>query len=673
MGLGSPVFRPLLVQGRLLFLAVISIIFTIAGITVPIVNSRVVETIEKSSRYEPSLNLNQMKASIAQFDARAAQYGGDPSARRLRALRNARAVLISWTTDFHQGQLGAYVKASASRQQMSNEIVALIGDLSRIADAPDAGTIATASEETTQKIEPVISALSQEVLSDASELYVRDHEAILINQRLQMAMLIGVVTSGVGLLLFISRQNSELRQMHREQETLTQKFERVSIHDPLTGLLNRNGFEPLVSDACARAKLSGDQVAMLSLDLDQFKVINDVFGHAAGDSLLVSAARCLAATEFPGVRLKAARLGGDEFAVLIEAPQATDKAENIANDIVRRMREPHAVGHVSLTTDTSVGVAFAPAHGSEADDIMFASDIALYRAKSAGRGQVRVYRQSDGDRGLGRQTLELRLKQALTREEFEPYYQPQIDFRTNRVVAVEALIRWRHDGVLLSPAEFLPFAESNGLIVDLDRALLSKVCADLVHIPEPIRVSVNMSVAQIFCDDVVDAFLSRLTHANVAPGRIEVEITETMFLTNAARAANVMNALQNAGVSIALDDFGNGYSSLGYLRRFRFDKLKIDKIFVESLAPGSKELEILRLVSALGKALNQSVIAEGIETDEQSRLVQLAGCDCGQGYFFARPMPLPELIKFIEKQNMQVDRPVEGNSRRELIHEVKSV
>jgi EAL domain-containing protein (putative c-di-GMP-specific phosphodiesterase class I) len=319
-----------------------------------------------------------------------------------------------------------------------------------------------------------------------------------------------------------------------------------------------------------------------------------------------------------------------------------------------------------------VGVAFAPEHGSEAKDIMFASDIALYRAKAAGRGQVRVYRQSEGNSGLGRQTLEMRLRQALAREEFEPFYQPQIDFRTNRVVAVEALIRWRHDGVVLSPPEFLPFAETNGLIVDLDRTMLSKVCADLAHIPEPIRVSVNMSVAQIFCEDVVEAFLGRLARANVAPGRVEAEITETMFLTNAARAASVMNALQDAGVSIALDDFGNGYSSLGYLRRFRFDKLKIDKIFVETLATDSKELEILRLVSALGKALNQTVVAEGIETAEQSRLVQLAGCDYGQGYFFARPMPLADLLGFIAQRNGSRDADVSRSAERKVIADFKS-
>ena len=642
---------PLNLHGRVWPLMLIAMLFAVAGISLPIFNARVVGAIERTSRYEPTLTMINIRALLARLEAAAAVYELDGSPAHASELRLSLALVKSRLTELRVGQLGQFVAGKRERLASAEKIDARMAELDSIVWTASREGIARAVRSAIQMAEPPLAVLTRDVVSESSRLTAADQDEMRFSQRAQMAMLIGVVASGFALIFVISRQNAGLQRAHLEERRAAETFARIAMRDALTGLYNRNGFAPAVEAACARAHERGDQIALLTLDLDKFKVINDVFSHATGDAMLKSVAGRIEALTASEPRHALARLGGDEFAVLIEGGDAAARAEALAREIVKSVREPHEIGRVMLSTDTSIGIAHAPAHGREASDLMLASDIALYRAKAAGRGVACVFQQSESNQGLGRATLEARLLNAIAAREFLPYYQPQIDLRTGRIVAIEALIRWRHNDVIVPPSDFLPFAEATGLIVNIDRALLTAVCDDLPRLPADIKVSVNLSAAQMFCLDVVEGILTPIANAGVDPGRLEVEITETMLLANVQRVSEVMTTLQQAGLSIALDDFGSGYSSLGYLRRFPFDKLKIDKMFVEDLSERSQAFSIIKTIVALGRALNQTVVAEGIETLEQARIIQLAGCHLGQGFFMARPVGLGELLRLVADRN----------------------
>ena len=636
-------------QGPVWLLTLVALGFAAVGVCVPIFNARVVDTIQRSSRSEPTMTLVQFKAQVARLRASAALAGADPSPVRRRELRLALAIVRSRIGEFKQGQLGEFLASDPQRREKVAVLDQAVSQFGEAAGLSDLGEAARAVDRIAASIEAPLTDLGAAVVSQSNGLMVQDQADMRASQRMQMMMLIGVVASGFGLILFVTRQNAGLKRAHAEQMRLTEKFARIAMYDPLTGLLNRNGFAPEVEAAAARARGRRQRFALLTLDLDKFKVINDVFGHAAGDAILKSVSQRLQTVRNDVGDLHFARLGGDEFAVLVEGGQAA--AEFVSSQIVELIRRPHDVGRLSITADTSIGVALAPDHGEEASDLMLASDIALYRAKAAGRGVTRLFKQSESNQRLGRANLETQLIEAVAAREFVPFYQPQVDLRTGRVVAAEALIRWRHDGAVIAPSEFLPFAEATGLIVEIERALLDALCRDLPSLPPDLKISFNLSAAQMFCTDVVDGLLGPLARARIDVRRLEVEITETMLLTNVDRVSQVMSALQSAGLSIALDDFGSGYSSLGYLRKFPFDKLKIDRMFVEGLAERSQAFTILKTVVALGRALDQSVVAEGVESAEQARLVQLAGCHLIQGYLVSRPVALPELLGLVAARN----------------------
>ena len=280
---------------------------------------------------------------------------------------------------------------------------------------------------------------------------------------------------------------------------------------------------------------------------------------------------------------------------------------------------------------------------------MRGSDIALNRAKSSGRGAINVFDNALDQEAWGWRALESDLAEAIECNEFEPFYQPQIDLQTGTIVAVEALIRWRRDGVIVAPIQFIKLAEETGQIVSIDRMMLGMVSRDALRMPKSIKVAVNLSAAHFLCDDIVDSVAKPLAESRLAPGRLELEITESMLLSNEARTHDVLGRLRDLGASIALDDFGTGYSSLAYLRRFKFDKLKIDKAFVDDVDSLTQSFEILRAITALGRTMDMTVIAEGVERLEQARMALLAGCGLAQGYYFARPMPIEDLLALLRR------------------------
>ena len=407
-------------------------------------------------------------------------------------------------------------------------------------------------------------------------------------------------------------------------------------HDALTGLPNRvrlhEHLETVVADVRA-----GPGVAVLYIDLDGFKGVNDSLGHLAGDDLLRTAAdRIRTCVGQAGL---AARLGGDEFAVVQTGLAQPQAATSLAERLTAAMRVPFSLQGKRAVIGASIGIALAGPSAS-ADGLLRHADLALYRAKAAGRGIWQLYRAEMEDEVQARRVLEQDLKHALADGQFELHYQALMDARTEEVTGFEALLRWNHPvRGRVPPAEFIPLAEEIGLLPSIGAWVLRQACADAVGWPKHVKVAVNFSPVQFLSGDLVREVECALAASGLAAGRLEVEITESVLLQDNDATLGALHRLRSAGVRVSMDDFGTGYSSLSYLRRFPFDKIKIDQSFVRNLGADSGSFEIIRAVVGLGKALNMEILAEGVETIDQFRQLQLEGCDELQGYLISHPRP----------------------------------
>ncbi len=393
---------------------------------------------------------------------------------------------------------------------------------------------------------------------------------------------------------------------------------------------------------CAPASL-GESFAVILLDLDRFKQVNDSLGHPAGDALLCAVAARLKA----GIRDTdvLARLGGDEFAILQTRTMdchhdATAFVERIVNSLI----DPIEIYGQQLAINTSAGIALAPQHGSDSDELIKNADLALYRAKAAGRNGYAIFESAMKDRANARQQLEGELRRAIRNQEFELYYQPQIEARSGTVCGAEALLRWRHPKRgFISPAEFIPVAEENGLIEKLGEWVLQEASAEAMRWPGSIKVAINLSPVQLSRGAFSDTVVQALLRSGLPPERLEVEITENVLLEAEVKTLATISQLRDIGVSVALDDFGTGYSSLSYLTSFPFDRIKIDKFFSINLLERSDCAATVSSVITLARGLGISTVAEGVETIRQFELLKEAGVDYCQGFLFGHPVPAAAL------------------------------
>ncbi|NEU14121.1 EAL domain-containing protein [Methylobacterium sp. BTF04] len=416
-------------------------------------------------------------------------------------------------------------------------------------------------------------------------------------------------------------------------------------HDVLTGLPNRAMFGERIEEALAHLG-RGTPFAVLCLDLDRFKEVNDTLGHPVGDDLLRAVADRLRACvrEIDTV----ARLGGDEFAVILVDVDSPEQAAILARRIIEIVSEPYDLDGHDVAVGVSIGICFAPGDGILCDKLLKNADVALYRAKADGRGIWRFF-EADMDVQLqARRVLEVDLREALANNEFELHYQPIYDFRARRVGGFEALVRWRHPKRgLVPPGEFIAVAEEIGLIVPLGAWCLKTACAEAMRWPDGIKVAVNVSAVQFRDEIVVGSVRDALAESRLPPARLELEITESVLLKDNVATLATLHAMKRLGVRIAMDDFGTGYSSLSYLRSFPFDKIKIDQSFVRDITVKSDSGLIVRAVIGLGLSLGMRTTGEGIETEVQFEKLRLEGCDEGQGYYFSKPAPaamVPEMI-----------------------------
>ncbi len=415
------------------------------------------------------------------------------------------------------------------------------------------------------------------------------------------------------------------------------RIARLAHFDELTGLPNRAFFKRRAMEETRRVSPK-TPFAILCLDLDRFKNVNDTLGHSVGDQLLRAAANRLRLAL--GENDFVARLGGDEFAIIVRDFADVREVEARAAAIIEKLTSPFHIGRNGAVVGASIGIAFAPRDGSTLEELLQNADLALYRAKGEGRGAFRLYDNAMKEKVIDRRSIEMDLHGALANEEFTLFYQPLVRLSDRRTDGFEALIRWRHPSRgLVAPASFIPIAEETGLVAEIGGWVLRRACADLARLPEEMRISVNLSPAQLRGGDFVDRTANALAEFGIAPERLVLEITESVLMMDDIATLETLERLRAIGVRIALDDFGTGYSSLSYLQKFRVDEIKIDRSFVSRLESDPVASAVVRAVMALAADLGIRVVGEGVETLAQLNALEAFGCELAQGYLLGRPAP----------------------------------
>jgi diguanylate cyclase (GGDEF)-like protein len=432
-----------------------------------------------------------------------------------------------------------------------------------------------------------------------------------------------------------------------EQRQAEARIQHLARHDALTDLPNRIEF--LEQMARVEAGLNrGEKAAVLYIDLDHFKAVNDTLGHAVGDEVIKQAAVRLWGTTRETDLL--ARLGGDEFALLLRPVEGSDLAAKVADRIVKAMRAPMNIGGQQIEIGASVGIAVGPGDGTSTDQLVKNADLALYKAKSEGRSTYHFFETGMDAKLQQRRSIEAGLRMAMQREELRLMFQPLLGLEENRVTCVEALLRWDHDDRTISPTEFVPVAEETGLIVPIGEWVLHEACRAAATWPGDVRVAVNLSPVQFRHKDLVGQVKSALLAAGLEPTRLELEITESLLLTESESTTDALHELRAMGVRVSLDDFGTGYSSLSYLRSFPFDKIKIDRSFMADLTTRADSQAIIKAVIGLGQSLGMSTTAEGVETEEQLAMVREHGASEVQGFLFSPPLHPAALANLLHSE-----------------------
>jgi diguanylate cyclase (GGDEF)-like protein len=455
----------------------------------------------------------------------------------------------------------------------------------------------------------------------------------------------------------LRRVNALLSQLDQARVSLQQ----VAHYDPLTNLINRRGFNQVFGEKLMEHSANNGMLAVMFLDIDHFKRINDSLGHDAGDELLKAIAeRIRSATRAHDV---VARFGGDEFCILISLHNY-DEAEHLASRIMHKMKEPIALAGRRMVMTTSIGISIYPQDGATCDELLKHADLALYQSKGNGRNRLHFFSPNLKTKASLELQLEEELRNALREESgLQVYYQPIVDLRTGHVAKLEALVRWQHpQHGLLTPERFIAIAETNGLIADLDNWVLRRACQDLGQLCkdglEHLIIAVNCSALNLGREELFDEIQTALKQANVAPSRLELEVTENALMGNISNTIDLLKQIRRLGVSLSIDDFGTGYSSLAYLKRLPLDTVKIDRSFIIDIPGSAQDMEIVQAIIVMAHTLHLKVVTEGVETAQQRDFLNHYGCDYVQGYLFSRPQPLEQLLPLVQKLNQRKPAPL---------------
>jgi len=466
--------------------------------------------------------------------------------------------------------------------------------------------------------------------------------------------------------IYAPNKSEEITHFLSIQEDITDRrnqedrIRSLSYFDTLTGLPNRRLFRERLEQSLSEAKTNGHSLVLLYFGLDHFKRVNDTLGHQAGDRLLQqTAARLVGLLQripnlihfdeegIPSI----ARVGGDEFSVILAGSDLGDAVDYVVRRLLERISHPFEIDGHEVVLSLSIGIAFYPLDGEDPDALLKGADIALYNAKTGGRNTYRFYSHTMNEAGMRRMQLEQGLRRALERQELFVYYQPQLDLRTGRMTGCEALIRWKHPEMgMVSPVEFIPIAEESGLIVPIGAWVLEEACRTATTWPVPLRVAVNLSARQFRHQELRETITRALESSGLSQDRLELEITESVIMQDAAATIRLLQELNTQGLHLAVDDFGTGYSSLSYLKAFPINTLKIDRSFVMDVATSKESAHIVTAIIAMGHGLGLEIVAEGVEDESQMQFLRDQGCDFVQGYLFSRPLPPDALLAFFGQE-----------------------
>ncbi|MBF0322874.1 MAG: EAL domain-containing protein, partial [Magnetococcales bacterium] len=428
-----------------------------------------------------------------------------------------------------------------------------------------------------------------------------------------------------------------------------QRLEQLAYYDPLTGLPNRMLFRDRLVHEIELSKRNENMLAVFFIDLDRFKYVNDTFGHAAGDQLLIEVSQRISGKVRKSDTVS--RLGGDEFTVILSNIGKESQAANIASAIIQSLQEPIMLGAHEAYVGASIGISIFPADGSDFDTLTKNADLAMYRAKESGRGVFRFFETVMDTDSNKRMKLELKMRRAVENNEFTMFYQPKFLVANRQLVGAEALVRWNDPEIgMVSPAQFIPLAEETGLIIPLGEWILNSVCCQTKQWCDQgfnPKVAVNLSASQFMLDNIADTIQNILKTTGLSPANLELEVTESMVMVDLNKAIHTMSLLQDMELGITVDDFGTGYSSLNYLKRFPLRSLKIDQSFVRDLTEDSDDAAIVSAIISMSHSLNLRVVAEGVETEEQFAFLHRHACDEVQGYLLGRPMPADQFERLL--------------------------
>ena len=603
--------------------------------------------------------VEQLEYELQQFRSRLARHVAGDADMPMSALKaqfttvRATLPLLHRSREYEQFRLFVDVDGTAAAVGAALDRI----DGLLIGRAGLAGDLATLNQVEAALAAPLVRLrqLMVDVATVRSDLQDGDLANVrwLIGANRWMLLAFGGITAVFILLLM--KEALDARRAERIANDSERKSRHIAEHDGLTGLPNRMLFHARLREAIAGAAATGHDVVLLTLDLDGFKDINDTFGHDFGDAVLSAAAlrlrQALPADTF------LVRLGGDEFAVIRTGSGASESEEALANHLLATFQQPLACADRTVQIGTSIGAARFPVDGTDAETVMRAADLALHAAKAAGRACFQPFRSGMMTEVERRQDMQEDLRRAIAGGALEVFLQPQIELTNGGCIGAEALLRWRNgDKGWISPGVFIPLAEQTGLILPLGRFVLEAACREAMHwegAAAQATVAVNVSPAQFLYQDIYAEVCEVLAATGLPPHRLELEITEGLLMRDQRAAMTVLKRLEALGVQLAVDDFGTGYSSLSYLKQFPVQKLKVDQSFVREIEASASDKMIVRTIVTLASGLGLKTIAEGIETPAQSRILSDLGCEEGQGYLFARPMPAADFRAWADTQVAQ--------------------
>lgn len=596
-------------------------------------------TVDQAKRYDIAWTGFNGRLEVTSLRERVARFAATGDQDAANDVKLFFQIVVGRLNTWGAGEFGKFIASSPLREA---RFEGLVRDLTSLEPLVEKLEEPQARAQLMRDLIAISTAMDR-IGGEAYSASLNEAEAVRKSLRGQLTVetwITGLLLSlGSLLVVFLLLQNRWLSRAHATAATCAANHAFLARHDALTSLPNRLAFHDAFALEIERQRPGC--VAVLAIDLDGFKAINDTLGHTAGDTLLIAVGDRLSKFVSLWPEASAARFGGDEFVVILRVEDGVSEALDKAENLRRALAEPYRLPDGTVVIQATIGLAVATPATPDPMQLPDNADLALSHAKARNKGTVQLFDVTMRADLTRRRRIESDLIAAIALGEISPQYQPQVDMENGRIVGVEALARWTHPILgRIGPDEFVPIAESSGKVVELGRAILERACAEATLMPADVKVSVNLSVAQLVRDDLVDTVREILGRTGLAPSRLKLEVTESIVMSDTDRCIATLRKLKQLGVAIALDDFGTGYSALSYLRLFDWDELKVDRSFVRSIGSDPHSLSIIQAVVGLASQLGIKVTVEGVETEEQRNLLRHVGCRVGQGYLFGAAVPL---------------------------------